>query len=432
MRFTRKIVAALMVLMITLMPMVVFASNDVITVTIDGQAVAFPDQQPIMVNSRVLVPVGGVFEALGFTPSWNGTTRTATLTRDDYTVVLTVGSANFTINGVSHELDVPAQLISGRTMVPLGPILRGVGYELDWVGSTRTVVITTGTEIPWWLADDLDPEIAAFIDGMDMDRISAVLGVVFTLTVDEDGVSLNLSEDVFDVDEIITRIGQGYRMPVIWGGVWGDPLPYDLPSGGVGIFRDTWGSPFSPDYGRLWMYGIGIDLGTAVDYFAALGWEIPPQIQYWIDRGHHPRMWGRLLEVRLFDGIPGVVTSIDHFLSVLGYDAIRDALGMDFEVNPVEHSNQWFSSRMIHPATPFDIYADGNMLDTHEFVGFTTQTGDILLGAYHSEGQINSIFLYIDLGRAFDLFSQEFFDNNDLYWVTEDHRAVHRIQLFGH
>jgi len=42
-------------------------------------------------------------------------------------------------------LDVPAQLISGRTMVPIGPILRGVGYELDWVGATRTVVITTET-----------------------------------------------------------------------------------------------------------------------------------------------------------------------------------------------------------------------------------------------------------------------------------------------
>jgi len=280
------------------MPVVAFASNDVITVTIDGQAVAFPDQQPIMVNSRVLVPVGGVFEALGFTPSWNGTTRTATLTRDDYTVVLTVGSANFTINGASHELDVPAQLISGRTMVPIGPILRGVGYELDWVGSTRTVVITTGAETPWWLADDLDPEIAAFILEMDMNAIRNALGVDFIPVefLDENSIILDLGDYAIDVDEIIDRIGQGYDMPFVWGGVWGTTTQ----TGDVTLGQARWGYPGSPYYGRLTDYGINIDIGSAVDVYAALGWEIPPQIQYWIDAGYCVRITHILFSVRVF------------------------------------------------------------------------------------------------------------------------------------
>ena len=144
MRFSKKLLAVVLVFMMVfaLMPVMAFAS-DTITVTIDGQAVDFEDQEPIMVDGRVLVPVRFVFLDLGFEVDWNRSTRTATLERDDFTVVIVIGETRFTINGASHALDVPAQLIGGRTMVPLGPILRGVGYELDWVRSKRTVVIET-------------------------------------------------------------------------------------------------------------------------------------------------------------------------------------------------------------------------------------------------------------------------------------------------
>jgi len=117
--------------------------NEII-VTIDGSRVNFPDQGPVIVGSRTLVPVRGVFEALGFTPNWQPTTRTATLTRHDYVVILSIGSSVFTTNGVSHSLDVPAQLIGGRTMLPIRAILESIGYGVDWNPATRTVIITTG------------------------------------------------------------------------------------------------------------------------------------------------------------------------------------------------------------------------------------------------------------------------------------------------
>ncbi|MCL2527775.1 MAG: copper amine oxidase N-terminal domain-containing protein [Defluviitaleaceae bacterium] len=150
MRFTRKLLAIFVVLMLAFstMPVIVTASDE-ITVTIDGVPVDFEGQGPILTGGRTLVPVRGVFEVLGFYPTWNRSTRTATLTRDDYVVVLTIGSYTFTTNGEEFELDVPAQLIGGRTLLPLRAVLESVGYsDMRWVSSTRTVVIRTGIDEP--------------------------------------------------------------------------------------------------------------------------------------------------------------------------------------------------------------------------------------------------------------------------------------------
>jgi len=144
MRFTKKLFAAALICMLAfaLTPFVAFASDE-ITVTIDGVAVDFEDQAPIMVGGRVLIPVRFVFQDLGFEPDWSRGTRTATLTSDDYVVVIVIGEYEFTVNGESHELDVPAQLIGGRTMVPMGPILRSIGIEPGWSRSARLVTIVT-------------------------------------------------------------------------------------------------------------------------------------------------------------------------------------------------------------------------------------------------------------------------------------------------
>jgi len=127
---------------LTLAPFAIYANDD-IRVTIDGTPVNFDNQAPVIVDSRTLVPVRGVFEQLGFTAVWNETARTATLTRSDYTIVITIGSNTFTTNGTSHTLDVQAQIIGGSTMLPLRAVLESIGYRLDWAATTRTVLIMT-------------------------------------------------------------------------------------------------------------------------------------------------------------------------------------------------------------------------------------------------------------------------------------------------
>ena len=116
---------------------------DTITVTIDNTPVNFADQAPTIINGRTLVPARGVFEALGFDPSWNEQAQQVTLSRDRDIILISIGSATFTTNGVSHTLDVPAQIINGRTMLPIRAVLESLGYDLNWEDSARTVVIST-------------------------------------------------------------------------------------------------------------------------------------------------------------------------------------------------------------------------------------------------------------------------------------------------
>lgn len=113
-----------------------------ISVLIEGQRVAFADQNPVIIDGRTLVPVRGVFEDLGFTVDWNPATSQATLT-GDHVVVITIGSSVFTTDGVSHTLDVPAQTIGGRTMLPLRLVLESVGYYLGWDAGASVVLISS-------------------------------------------------------------------------------------------------------------------------------------------------------------------------------------------------------------------------------------------------------------------------------------------------
>jgi len=113
-----------------------------ISVTINGQQVTFAGQPPVIIDGRTLVPVRGVFEALGFNVEWEPNEQRTTLSREGETVAITVGSATFTVNGEDHALDVPAQIIGGRTMLPFRVVVESVGYSVDWDVATQTVIIT--------------------------------------------------------------------------------------------------------------------------------------------------------------------------------------------------------------------------------------------------------------------------------------------------
>ncbi|MCL2401980.1 MAG: copper amine oxidase N-terminal domain-containing protein [Oscillospiraceae bacterium] len=134
--------AMVVLLAVALIPAQAVSANYAISVTVNGDAVDFPDQAPVIIDGRTLVPVRGVFQALGFTVGWNRAAQQVTLTRSNYTVVLTIGSRTFTTNGANHTLDVPAQIINNRTMLPIRAVVESVGYDIDWDESTRTVVIS--------------------------------------------------------------------------------------------------------------------------------------------------------------------------------------------------------------------------------------------------------------------------------------------------
>lgn len=109
-------------------------------VVVNGETINFDGQPPILRDGRTLVPVRGVFEKLGYSVEWDGATSTATLTNGADTITVTVGGA-ILHNGAPKETDVPAQLIEGRTMVPLRVLSELMGAEVSWDGATSTATI---------------------------------------------------------------------------------------------------------------------------------------------------------------------------------------------------------------------------------------------------------------------------------------------------
>lgn len=123
---------------------VVSASENNITVSIDGKNVAF-DVPPQLINNRTMVPLRAIFEALGATVEWNNDTQTVISSKGNTIISLTINNPTMYVNGTKVSLDSPACLINGRTLVPVRAISEAFGTAVNWNGSTQTVAITTTT-----------------------------------------------------------------------------------------------------------------------------------------------------------------------------------------------------------------------------------------------------------------------------------------------
>lgn len=98
---------------------------------------------PQIQNGRTLVPLRAIFEALGADINWDPVTRTVTGTKDETVVTLTIDSKTAYINGSAKELDAPAVIVSGRTMVPARFIAESLGAVVGWDSDSKTVLVNS-------------------------------------------------------------------------------------------------------------------------------------------------------------------------------------------------------------------------------------------------------------------------------------------------
>ena len=110
-------------------------------ITTNGTAKAL-DVPAQIIDSRTMVPLRAIFEALGASVEWDDATKTVTSVKGDTTVKLTIGKAAITVNGADKALDVPAQIVDSRTLVPVRAIAESFGCEVGWDDATKTVTIT--------------------------------------------------------------------------------------------------------------------------------------------------------------------------------------------------------------------------------------------------------------------------------------------------
>ena len=152
----KKLICLVLSLVMILSSVSVFAADE-IKIVIDGKNLSM-DQSPIIVDGRTLVPLRAIFEAVGATVAWDDATKCATGIKDGNEIKITIDNTVAKVNGKDVTLDVPAQIINSRTLVPVRFISESLGCKVEWEDATRTVIITGAKAITFDDAESLTPE----------------------------------------------------------------------------------------------------------------------------------------------------------------------------------------------------------------------------------------------------------------------------------
>ena len=97
--------------------------------------------EPITQDGRVLVPLRDIFENLGAHVNYDDVTQTITAHREGTDVEMRLGSPRARVDGRPVRLDVPANSIDGRTMVPLRFVSEALGATVNYSQSRNVVHI---------------------------------------------------------------------------------------------------------------------------------------------------------------------------------------------------------------------------------------------------------------------------------------------------
>lgn len=258
------------------------------------------DQAPIEKQGRVLLPLRAIFESLDASVVWNSKTNVVTATKGNTTVTLKIGSKAATINNQNVTLDVPAQTVKGRTLVPVRFVSTALGSNVEWKNSTRSVYITNGdSPDPEPTPSDLVPvsyvtpqTISQYGDGRDLSvsfsksasepRVSQYRVLVVkadkTRTFDETAArqvssanyttvgtqgsdrSVNLSAQSRDTDGELLRSGLSYNVYVLAVGTNGQ---YALSSASSAVLLGSGTAASSVKGTDIADYGDGRDLSVS-------------------------------------------------------------------------------------------------------------------------------------------------------------------------
>lgn len=231
MKKTKKIISYLsgMALAVNMVsPLVLADPKDTISVELDGALISF-DVEPENINGRTMVPLRKIFEEIGALVKWDEDTKTVTARKSSKTITFSIGSSDMLLdNGKTDdegnpiietiELDVPAQIVSGRTLVPTRAISEAFGLDVDWNEDESKVTITSKND-----ADDSLKENTGTINLTDLtytgegitienNQILIESGGDFTLTgtLDDGNITVSTEEKIklrFDEASITSSEG---------------------------------------------------------------------------------------------------------------------------------------------------------------------------------------------------------------------------------
>jgi len=115
------------------------------TMLVGGMPVIL-EAAPIILNSRTLLPIRAVVEAVGGTIAWEALAQKVTIVRDDKTLELWIGRSVAELNGQSISIDSDSKVVpiimNGRTLLPLRFVAETLALDVQWNATTQGITIT--------------------------------------------------------------------------------------------------------------------------------------------------------------------------------------------------------------------------------------------------------------------------------------------------
>lgn len=103
-------------------------AHDFAVINLNGK---YLDFDGVIRNGRTLVPMREKVEGLGGTVEWNGEEKSVHALIEGKTIELKINSDVITVDGEEIKLDVGAQLINDKTMLPLRALAETVGIQVS-------------------------------------------------------------------------------------------------------------------------------------------------------------------------------------------------------------------------------------------------------------------------------------------------------------
>jgi len=114
-----------------------------VCLTVNGEYVKTPNHAYLK-NGSTVASLRDLGEIFGASVSWDEKTSTAKITDSDKTIAVTKGKKTATVNGKSVEIGATAQIVNGRTYVPLRFLAENLGASVSWDANTLTANLKSG------------------------------------------------------------------------------------------------------------------------------------------------------------------------------------------------------------------------------------------------------------------------------------------------
>ncbi len=114
-------------------------------IMVDGIAQAIDadkDTQPIVsASGRTLIPIRSMIEKLGGSVKWTASDGQILIHLKDKTVSLYIGKTQAIVNGTPVTTDEPAQIVNGRTLLPVRFVSENLGMKVTWDPVSQMITI---------------------------------------------------------------------------------------------------------------------------------------------------------------------------------------------------------------------------------------------------------------------------------------------------